>query len=191
MKTPRRILFSLLALVSFFCATPPQAQATNSKDLIVGINALTVLKKKAENPVIVAIIYNPQNPDSIKDATAIQKAIQTGLETPQEYNLKPEIVSVENPTLLQTAQIAFLARGLTLDHFEKIADLTKRTKTLTMSTDLDCVRSNYCVLGIVSRPQVEIYYSPSAAHAAKIEFHDIFTLLSLQITETPSPEPSA
>lgn len=50
-----------------------------------------------------------------------------------------------------------------------------------MSTDLGCVKANKCILGLVSKPSVDIYYSKSAADAAKITFSPAFTMLVKQI----------
>ena len=50
-----------------------------------------------------------------------------------------------------------------------------------MTSDLDCVKANRCILGIVSRPNVEIYLSKSAAEAAKVGFSQAFIMIAERV----------
>jgi len=175
-----RIPGAVCALIFCLLAAYP-VWATDRLDLSVALKTLPLLTNKITNPAVVAVIYDPSSAESKTDAESIKSDIDSGLEAPGGVKLAAHLTSTEELSGLSTAKIAFMARGLPKADYSRINAAASSAGVLTICTDIDCVRANKCVLGIVSKPQVEVYYSPAAAEAAKIGFASAFTMLAKQV----------
>ena len=162
-------------------AMAPAAWATDQQDLSVATETLLVLTSKAISPVIVAIIYDEAIPESKTDANSIKSELDKGLEAPSGIKLVPMIVTIKDLSGLREARMAFLAHGLGAPAFEAVSRAAKDMGLLTVSTDMDCVKSGKCVLGITTKPRVEIYYSRAAGDAAHVTFAPVFIMLAKEI----------
>ncbi|MDR3449739.1 MAG: hypothetical protein P4M15_08370 [Alphaproteobacteria bacterium] len=149
-------------------------------DLSVALKTLPLLTNKITGPTSVAIIYDPSNTESKADAERIKSIIDGGLQAPGDIKLITQLTSASDLSGLAAAKIAFLAQGMRSAACKAVAGVAASAGTLTISTNLDCVKANQCVLGIVSKPQVEVYFSPVAAEATKIGFASAFTMLTKQ-----------
>ena len=154
--------------------------ATDQADLTVGIKTLPLLVDRITGTTTMAIIYDPANPASKSEADEIKSIVDKGLEAPGELKLVSKLVPVDELAALSGSKIAILTSGLSA-HYDAIGKTASANAVLTMSTDLGCVQANKCILGIVSKPHVEIYYSKVAAEAAHINFGQVFALLVKQI----------
>ena len=157
------------------------AWATDQRDISVALRTLPLLTHKITSPAAVAIVYNPANPESKTDAETIKSIIDGGLEAPGGTKLVAAMVSVAELTKLHDVKIAFLAHGLPSTDYASVSAAASATGVLTICTDTDCVKANKCILGIASKPQVEIYYSPVAAALADISFAPAFSMLVKQV----------
>lgn len=97
-----------------------------------------------------------------------------------DIKLLAVLVPTNDLNKLAGSRVALLTGGLS-KYYEDINKIATSNSILTMSTDLACVRAGKCIIGIISKPMVEIYYSKSAAEAAKISFSQVFSLLVKQI----------
>jgi hypothetical protein len=173
--------FSCVLGILCFCLSLSSAQATEQLDLSVALKTLPLLNTKIANPVNVAIFYDPTVAASRSDADKIKSILDSGLRAPGDISLVPQLISSSDLSDLSKANIVFFAEGLPSSKFGAVEAAAAANHVLTISTDLDCVKMNKCVLGIVSKPKVEVYYSPVAADAAKISFASAFTMLAKQI----------
>ncbi|MDR3449134.1 MAG: hypothetical protein P4M15_05210 [Alphaproteobacteria bacterium] len=155
------------------------AWATESSDLSVALKTLPLLTAQIASPATVAIIYDPANPASEADAQKMRSILESELQAPGDVKLIVRMVGTTGLSGLAGAAIAFLANGISPQDYDAIA--TAAAGALTICTDLPCVEANKCVLGIVSRPRVEVYYSPSAAEKSKVHFVSAFTMLAKQV----------
>lgn len=169
--------FMLLVTSSFATAS---FAATDQADLSVGMKTLPLLTNKITGSAVLAIVYNPANPISKEEATSIKAILDNGFAAPGDLKLTGIYVPVGELGKISGSKIAILTSGLDVD-YNAIGATAAKNGVLTMSTDLNCVRANKCVLGIVSKPHVEIYYSPEAANASRISFEQTFTMLVKQI----------
>src|SRR5882672_9101398 len=172
---------SAICILVFNLLMPHPAWATDQLDLSVALKTFPLLTNKIISPAVVAIIYDPANVESKADAQAIKSMIDSGLEAPGGVKLTAQLISIAELSKLSGAKIAFLAHGLHAVDYSTVSAAASSANVLTICTDLDCVKTNKCVLGVVSRPQVEVYYSPVAADAAKISFASAFTMLAKQV----------
>jgi hypothetical protein len=155
--------------------------ATDQLDLKVGLKVLPLLTNKITGAATAAIVYDPANADSKAEADSIKAIIDGGIEAPGGIKLTSLLVGVGELGKLSGAKIAFLAQGISSANLDAVNKAASDAGVLTMSTDLDYVKANKCVLGVVSKPSVQIYYSKAAADAGKIGFAQAFTMLVTQI----------
>jgi len=157
---------------------PSVACATDSLDISIGLRILLLMKEKyTGGPVPVAVVYNSAVPSSIADAENIKKSIEQGKGVPEELKFSPYLVSLDHADKLSGAKVAFLADNLTVDGVSSVCDTAGREGILTISSNISCVRANKCVVGIISKPRIEIYYSPVAAEASHLTFSSAFIML--------------
>ncbi|MDR3436161.1 hypothetical protein [Telmatospirillum sp.] len=152
--------------------------ATDAFDLSVGLKTLPLLSQRIVGPVNMAIVFDPGSPESRADADAIKAAADGGAEVPGGERLVPMLVAADDLSRLKGARLLFLTQGARAGAFDAVALVAAANGILSMSADLACVRANKCVLGIVSRPTVEIYFSRPAAVASHIGFTPAFTMLA-------------
>jgi hypothetical protein len=167
-----------VASVMFFAVLAPAA--TDRQDILVGVKTLPLLSNKITGTVKLAIVFDPASPASKSEANEIKAILDSGFEAPDDLKLGGVLVPVTDLGMIAGSRIAVLTEGLS-GHYDAISNVASANGVLTMSTDLGCVQANKCVLGIVSKPHVEIYFSKTAADAAKIGFEQAFTMLVKQI----------
>ena len=170
----------MLAAGSIMMLASSALAATDQTDLSVGIKTLPLLTNKIEGSAKIAIVFDPANGASKQEAGGIKAILDAGFEAPGDLKLTGVLVPVGDLATMADSKIAILTSGLST-HFDAISTAAASNSILTMSTDLSCVQANKCILGIVSRPNVEIYYSKTAADAAKISFSQAFKMLVKQI----------
>jgi len=166
--------FILLSLASI------PARATDPADISVALKTLPLLTNKFTNPTT-AIIYDSANSESRSDAEAIKTALENSTDAPGDLHLVPLLVDINETSKLRGLQLAFIARGIAATQFATTANATANAGILTICTDLNGVKNNSCILGVASKPKVEVYYSPIAAEKAKISFASAFTMLAKQV----------
>lgn len=169
-----RSIIVLAALCFIVLLSPDVAYATDELDLSVGLKTLPLLINKISGATKLAIIFDPKIPDSKAEADQIKAVIDGGLEAPGGVQLSALLVSTENLSKLNNIKIGIVTKGACTD---AVSAAASANSVLTMTSDLDCVRANRCILGVVSRPSVEIYFSKSAADAAKVEFSLSFIMV--------------
>lgn len=179
MKT--RYALCAVCILGFVLAGSRPALATDQSDVSIALKTFPLLTNKITSPATVAVVYDPASGESKTDAEAIKSFFDGGLEAPGDIKLTAHLVSTTELSGLAGAKIAFLAHQLPRTDYESINAATSAAGILTICTDIECVKSNKCVLGIVSKPQVEVYYSPAAADRAKISFASAFTMLAKQV----------
>lgn len=173
-------LGTICALAFGLLAAYP-AGATDKLDLSVALKTLPLLTNKIASPATVAIIYDPANAESKSDAEEIKSIIDSGIEAPGDIKMKSQMTGTNELSKLAGSQIAFLAHGLPAADYNEVSAAASAAGVLTICTDINCVKANKCVLGVASKPQVEVYYSPVAAEAARISFVSAFTMLAKQM----------
>lgn len=169
-------LFATLALAML--ATP--AFAFEQTDLSVGLKTLPMLTNKLSGSAVAAVVYDPANADSKAEADVIKGLIDANPDAPGGVKLTSLLVGVADLAKLSGAKLAFVTKGLS-SKFDAVSAAAASAGVLTISTDIDCVKGNKCVLGISSKPTVEIFFSKAAADAGKIGFSQAFTMLAKQV----------
>jgi hypothetical protein len=93
--------------------------------------------------------------------------------------LNPRRVSLAD--LAQSgARIIIVPEGQGASH-GAIAAAARQLRAVTLSTDMSCVRSGHCVVGVATSPRVEIVVSRSAATASRVSFSQAFRVMIREI----------
>ncbi len=162
----------LCALLAF------PAQATSLLDVRIGLKTLRLLSNKPSGPLTMLVVYDPGNAASKQEAQSIVAEFGDGLRASSDVMVTASLLPVGELARHEDVKLVFVTAGLarSWDLLQRQAD-----GMLTITTDLDCVRADRCVVGIVSQPTVEIYYSRAAAEAQKIRFSDAFAMLAKNV----------
>ena len=155
-----------------------QADVTK-KDILVASRALNFIQNKPSGTVAAAIVFDPANPASKASADAIAAIIGGGLKA-GKISLTAKLVSVGDLGGLTGTKIAFVAEGMSA-HFGAISSAATGAGIVVASTDVACVRSGQCALGVETSPKVQIYASKSAASAAGVEFLPAFLMMVKEV----------
>jgi len=171
--------FTTILCMAFIALSFP-AHAVDKQDLKVGLKTLPLLSKKITGATKVAVIFDPSNAASKGEADTIKSIIDGGLKASGGVTLSSVLVPVSSLGKLKGTKIAFITNGIKSSH-GAIAAAAAKDSVLTISTDLSCVKSKKCILGVVSKPSIEIYYSKSTATSSNLSFSPAFTMLAKQI----------
>lgn len=101
----------------------------------------------------------------------------TSYEAPGGDTVTTVMAPVTDLAKLSGAKLGFIARGACTN---TVSEAVAARNILTFSTDIECVKAGKTILGVVSNPNIQIYYSKSAAEAAKISFVQAFLMLVRQ-----------
>ena len=144
------------------------------------MQTLQLLPDKPTGEVVTALVYDPTNNKSRGDAEDVMDILNHGVKVLGYVKPVGLMVPVTDLSKLTKARVAFVMEG-TQAYMDKIATAANAYHILTMSADLTCVRTDKCVLGMTTEPATDIYFSKSAADAAKITFAPAFLMLVKQI----------
>ncbi len=162
----------LLAVVTAL----PVLAATDKDDISVGIKTIALLENKIEGSATVAVVFNPVDAESQSEAQAIREVFDAGIAAPGGVKFNAVLVPVNDLNKIVDSRLVVITYGLK-PNYDAIAVAVNKAGALSMSADLECVKNAKCILGLVSKPSVEIYYNAKAAEAAAVRFAPAFTML--------------
>jgi hypothetical protein len=176
MRVSRSLAIGGLLLTASTGLAP--ALATDATDLDVGLKTLPLMSRRLDGPINMAIVFDPDNARSKDDAQAIKAAADMRAVGADGQGLVAMAVAANDLVSLKGAKVIFVAQGVGDAVFDLVAQVAASDGLLSISADLRCVMANKCILGIVSRPTVEVYFSRHAADAAHIGFSPAFIMLA-------------
>lgn len=174
--TPKKRSGLMAAAAVLLSLSPLAAIAdTSDKDLQVATRALGFLDPALAGTVTTAIVYDKGNAASQAEAQKIVAAFGAGLAA-KGATLKPKLVDVDQIGQMGDAKVVVLTSGLGGKQAGIFAEAAKRG-AVTVSTDMACVNSGKCVVGVASAPKVEIVISKAAREASKVKFAAAFLMM--------------
>ncbi len=155
-----------------------RAEFTLSDVKIAG-RALSFLDKPLSGDVSAGIVYVPADPQSSRQAQALQQFLGDGLRV-GNVTLKPVLVPVAE---LGRANVALLllTDGIPTGEARTVLGAANTTRTPCITTDLAQVRNGVCAIGIRSQPKVEILVNRSLAASARVAFSAVFRMMITEI----------
>jgi len=169
--------FEKLAILFVLTFWGPLAAAadTSAKDIQIAARAVAFMTNAPTGDVVTAIIYDPANNASKTEADAIMAAMAKGVKA-GKAKLFPKLVSVVSLENLNGSKVAFITSGMG-KHHAAIFTAASAQAILIISTDMSCVNTGNCVVGVASKPKVAIIISRSARDAAGIGFKSAFLMM--------------
>jgi len=164
-----RIIAALLA-AAIVAVTPAHA-ATSARDLQVIARAVGFINGLPRGVVDVAIVDGP-------GADALLAAMGRGVSA-GGITLNPRRVSLAR-LADSGARVIIVPEGQSASH-AAIAAAARRLNAVTLSTDMSCVRSGRCVVGVAASPRVEIIVSRASALASRVSFSQAFRVMIREI----------
>jgi len=154
---------------------PVLGEAATLKDIKIGVHVIDFVSNPSAGKNSIGVIFDSRIKESADDAQAIFDSLTSTL--PHAPNAaKPVMVDIRDLDESQGMRAAIVA-----DHmkpfYDKLSSYGRKTGTLIISTDLDCVRAAKCTVGIASSPRVEIIVSTQQAQASGIQFSEAFRMM--------------
>ncbi|MDD4616076.1 MAG: hypothetical protein PHW76_03030 [Alphaproteobacteria bacterium] len=165
-----------IAAVGFLFALAVPAAAKENTDVLVGVKILSMLNRELPAPLVMGIVYDPGNSESKSSAESIKAVLDAGVKTSEGAGVSGRLIPLAEIDKLSQVSFAFITTGVKAQ-FDRIAQISASHGILTMTSDIECVRANKCILGIESQNVVQIYFSRAASETAKINFDSAFIML--------------
>lgn len=163
-------LKELLCVTAAIFMLPNPVFADSKKDFQTISKAVSFVKGGPKGDVVMDVLYDSSNPDSVAHADEIASIVSGGIgkKVKLTANKVSDVASV-------TSKIVFVTRG-TSSMYASALDKASANGGLTVSTDSDCLGSG-CVLVVKTQPKVDILVSSAAASKAGIEFASAFRMM--------------
>lgn len=166
--TAGAILLSLMAV---------PALADGGREIQVAGRTLTFLESGPAGKVVFAIVYDASKPASVAEKDAIMAALGSGMAAGSATVVgKP----VEAGAVSSAGDVGafYMTRGV---NYAAVGAFAKGRKALSISSDMACVKSGACVMGVAAAPKVEIVVNSASAAAAGVKFKASFKMMIKEI----------
>ncbi len=154
---------------------PVLGGATTLKDVKIGIHVIDFVTNAPSGRAGIGIVYDPRVKESLEDAQLILEY----LSSPTLHlaaDLKPALVDIRDLDAARSVRAVVVADRMK-PYYDVLAEFGRRTRTLVLSSDLDCARAAQCTVGIASNPRVEVIVSSQQAQASGIQFSEAFRMM--------------
>jgi hypothetical protein len=166
--------FLLPALLGAMIAAPASAE-TSQRDLEVIGRALSFVEGASGSDRVVAIVYDAA---SEGEAQALNDIMSGGLSAGR-VTLNGRLVPAGDLSGLSGADAAVLVGGAAGD--SGVFSAASGEGVMTVSTDMSCVESGGCVMGVQSAPSVRIVVNRSAADTSSVSLAAAFAMMIEEI----------
>jgi hypothetical protein len=162
-------------LITVSLLLPQQGSATSEKDVKIAVRVLDFVNAPAVGRSVVGVVFDARNRDSIEDARSILQWLG-GASGQSISDMTPVLIDIRKLDSFRDLGALVVAAGLE-ESYDRIRDYGSSTHTLTISTDLACVRAAKCVVAVSSVPRVEVMISARAASDSGVHFSDAFRMM--------------
>lgn len=145
----------------------------------VAARVISFVQPPPSGAIPVAIIYQPGNEASEAEATAIERALAHGVVVGRA-TLRPRRVAVTSLAQMGGSRAAFVTSGLRAFQ-DDVAAAASAQSILTITSDMACVASSRCVVGISAGSKMQIVVNKAAAQRSQIRFGSAFLMLVKEI----------
>jgi hypothetical protein len=170
--------FATVLLVAGIAAGAEVRAGVSATDLQVAARALSFMEAPLVGTVRVGILHSPSDARSAQDAEALRTLLGGGMRV-GSIELRAVMVPVGSLEAAEVDLLFITEHSAALDPRFANAIALKRVPCVT--TDLDEVRDGKCLMGVRSRPKVEILVNRAVAEASGVKFATVFRVM---ITET-------
>lgn len=168
----RKLFLSLLCGAAMIA---PAAAETTQRDLEVIGRALGFVEGASGTDRVVAIVYDG---GSEAEAQALASTMDGGLSAGR-VTLNARLVPLGDLSGLAGADVAVLLGAAAGD--TGVFGSASGQGVMTVSTDMGCVESGQCVMGVQSAPSVRIVVNGGARDASSVSFSAAFAMMIEEI----------
>lgn len=165
----------LLPAAAGLLLAAPAAAETTTRDLEVIGRALGFVENQSGSERVLAIIHDA---GSAGEAEALLASLGGGLRAGR-VTLTGRLVSSADMAGLDGAHAAVLLGSAASD--TSISQAVNSAGILSVSSDMGCVETHGCVMGVQSAPSVRIVVNRSNAGAAAVSFAAAFAMMIEEI----------
>jgi hypothetical protein len=166
------------ALLFLVAGSPALADWTKT-DVQVAARALSFVADPLSGTVRVGIIYASDSPRSLRQAQSLRNMLADGLRI-GTVELRPVLVD-STKAANADVDLFFLTEFIPADGTpDLLGDATGRP-ILCVTTDIAQVRTGSCVMGVQSRPRVEVFVNRAAASANGVTFSTVFRVMITEL----------
>lgn len=168
------------------CLVLPVAAARadiSQKDLQITARALSFMEKPPIGETRLGIVYDPNDPRSAAQAQAVKKMLASGMKV-GNLVLKPVMVEL-GQAARANVDLFFLTEHLG-EGSADIADISEAEQIPCITVDIAQVRQGACVMGVRSRPKIEILVNRQAAANSGMKFATAFRMMIHYCPVNPS-----
>ena len=169
-KTDREIMTRLMA--------SPAAQAIAKE-----VNADELARRKAARDRIAAgkatlgVVFDPSKPASVAEKNALMAALGSGYAA-GTLTLVGKAIEADAVGGAAGVQALFVTGGV---NYGAVGSAAKGKKLITIGSDMACVRSGACAMGVETEPKVSITVNRAAAAAVGASFKAAFRMMITEI----------
>jgi len=176
----KKILYSLLATSCLLgmIIFPTHAE-TNAKEFKAFSKILSLSKNLPAGRIELGVVYNASNATSKADFDAIKAMIGNGFKGPKHQITLKEVAPADIAN--SGTPVLFVTEGLDAGTQGKVAEIAKKNKVLTVSTDMTCVESGNCILGIDVSKGVKVLMNGNSYRNSGLKFDAAFEFMVKEI----------
>jgi hypothetical protein len=167
----KKLALSTLAASAMFAQT---AYAETTKQEFMAMSKVASLCKTLKSSGIkVAVVFNGSNATSVADKDSLLSLVKSK---------KYEVSAVDIANVASTdANLVILADTLSADDQAKVASTFTGNPVLTVSTDMACVESGKCMLGVDVKPVIKLLVDSNLLEKSGLKFDSAFNFMVKQI----------
>jgi hypothetical protein len=150
----------------------------SATDLQVAARALSFMEKPLTGAVRVGIVYAPASPRSSRQAEQLRAMIGGGLKA-GSVQLSPVMVKADEAAIANV-DLFFLTEYVGPQD-APLSAISAARQIPCVTTDIAQVQSGTCVMGVRSRPKVEILVNRAAAAASGMNFATVFRVMITEL----------
>ncbi len=176
----KSVVVSLTGMVAvatgLFALTVP-ASADGSREIQVAGRTLTFLDGGPTGKVVFGIVYDSSKPASVAEKDEVMAALGSGMSAGAATVVgKP----VEASSVASAGDVGalYFTHGV---NYAAAGAVAKSKKILSISSDMACVNSGACVMGVAASPKVEIVVNSATAAAVGAKFKAAFKMMIKEI----------
>lgn len=173
MRITHRYIVIVISAVLFFSSIA-EAQLPRKEFLTLG-RILTLSKDIQPGDVFIDVLYNPNNPDSMRELKQIETLLTNGFKTPRnDFYINP--ISDASQINIDS-KIIYLTKSLKDRQVEIASQTALNNQQLTITMHVPYIASGHCILGINIQNRVEIFINYEALIRSGLQFDTAFKFM--------------
>jgi hypothetical protein len=167
----------IAALIMGLGIAPLQTHADGAREVQVAGRTLTFLDNGPSGKVTFAVVFDPSKPASVAEKDEVMAALGAGMAV-GAVTVVGKAVDVGSVAGTSGVGAFYLTHGV---NYASVGAAAKSKKILSISSDMACVQSGACVMGVAASPKVEIVVNSASAGAVGASFKAAFKMMIKEI----------